>query len=225
VESVALPTITIRARSVADAGNLPVGDDVNVTVSGHGCGQEEVDLQRSLRYRQHSPTGFSWGYNGSGPAQLAFAILLTACGPEFAEQHYQDFKRDVIAAIPQDSRSWRAEIDLQEWLDASRERRTFQTEIALDWGADESMSRLDSGMTSGLDDEVLSELKQTLGKIVIEIERCYTGNEKKSKVDGALLYHAFKIFDLLPHTDAEVYGMMHDDPELRRFLEGDGSIG
>jgi len=34
---------------------------------------------RALRLRSdlfnHSPTGFEWGYGGSGPAQLALAIL------------------------------------------------------------------------------------------------------------------------------------------------------
>jgi hypothetical protein len=37
----------------------------------------------SLRHRNHSPDGFEWGYHGSGPAQLALAILLHA-----AENYY-----------------------------------------------------------------------------------------------------------------------------------------
>lgn len=32
--------------------------------------------------RNHSPTGFEWGYNGSGPAQLALAILADHFGPD-----------------------------------------------------------------------------------------------------------------------------------------------
>lgn len=32
--------------------------------------------QRSLQIRNHSPDGFSWGYGGSGPHQLALALLL-----------------------------------------------------------------------------------------------------------------------------------------------------
>ena len=30
----------------------------------------------------HSPTGFSWGYGGSGPAQLALALLADALGDD-----------------------------------------------------------------------------------------------------------------------------------------------
>ena len=43
---------------------------------------EEDGVRRPLnpRYdlRNHSPTGFAWGYLGSGPAQLALAILADA---------------------------------------------------------------------------------------------------------------------------------------------------
>lgn len=48
----------------------------------------------------HSPDGFSWGYEGSGPSQLALAILADHLGPELAMKHYQQFKRDIIAGIP-----------------------------------------------------------------------------------------------------------------------------
>ncbi len=49
----------------------------------------------------HSPTGFAWSYGGSGPAQLALAILADATGDDaFALGHYQDFKREIIAAMP-----------------------------------------------------------------------------------------------------------------------------
>lgn len=45
----------------------------------------------------HSPTGFSWGYEGSGPAQLALAILADVVGPSYAVDLHQAFKRDVVA--------------------------------------------------------------------------------------------------------------------------------
>ena len=49
----------------------------------------------------HSPDGFEWGYCGSGPAQLALAILLYEYGdPILARCCHQDFKRDVIAGFP-----------------------------------------------------------------------------------------------------------------------------
>lgn len=48
---------------------------------------------------RHSPDGFAWGYAGSGPAQLAFAILCDCCGVEYAMRWYQDFKQRVIAKL------------------------------------------------------------------------------------------------------------------------------
>lgn len=51
----------------------------------------------------HSPTGFAWGYEGSGPAQLSLALLADALGDaERALSLYQTFKRELIARIPQD---------------------------------------------------------------------------------------------------------------------------
>ena len=51
----------------------------------------------------HSPTGFEWGYCGSGPAQLA--ILANHCANnEQALNWYQRFKWAVIAELPH--REW-----------------------------------------------------------------------------------------------------------------------
>ena len=49
---------------------------------------------------RQSPSGFNWGYGGSGPAQLALAILLRATDHETAVAYYQAFKWDVIAKLP-----------------------------------------------------------------------------------------------------------------------------
>ncbi len=55
-------------------------------------------LDAGRRYVNHSPTGFECGYLGSGPAQLAFAILLDHFrSPGEALFYYQDFKQQVIA--------------------------------------------------------------------------------------------------------------------------------
>ena len=57
-------------------------------------------LDAGHRYVNHSPTGFEWGYLGSGPAQLAFAILLDHFGtPGEALLWYQDFKFLAIANL------------------------------------------------------------------------------------------------------------------------------
>ena len=50
----------------------------------------------SQEIRSHSPDGFNWGYGGSGPAQLALAILLDYAGKEVALRHYQQFKWDFV---------------------------------------------------------------------------------------------------------------------------------
>lgn len=56
----------------------------------------------SQKVYNHSPDGFSWGYGGSGPAQLALAILLKASNGDekYAMRNYQEFKRRVIAPLP-----------------------------------------------------------------------------------------------------------------------------
>lgn len=63
-------------------------------------------LPLRLELRNHSPTGFAWGYNGSGPAQLALAMMadhctlgnaLPALSEAFALCFYQDFKTAIVA--------------------------------------------------------------------------------------------------------------------------------
>jgi hypothetical protein len=47
----------------------------------------------------HSPDGFQWGYGGSGPAQLALALLLDVTGDrELSSRLHQSFKREFVAA-------------------------------------------------------------------------------------------------------------------------------
>jgi len=58
-------------------------------------------LRARLDLRSHSPAEFEWGYGGSGPAQLALAILADHCGnDEEALNLYQRFKWVVIAELP-----------------------------------------------------------------------------------------------------------------------------
>lgn len=61
---------------------------------------------RSLKIRNHSPDGFAWGYSGSGPAQLALAILLEETDEETAQDLYQDFKSKVISNLPKEEWSF-----------------------------------------------------------------------------------------------------------------------
>ena len=58
-------------------------------------------LNPRLDLWKHSPTGFEWGYAGSGPAQLALAILADYLNDEFkAVELHQEFKQNVIAHLP-----------------------------------------------------------------------------------------------------------------------------
>lgn len=47
----------------------------------------------------HSPTGLEWGYGGSGPAQLALALLADRYADPVALDHYQRFKDEVVASL------------------------------------------------------------------------------------------------------------------------------
>jgi Family of unknown function (DUF6166) len=81
-------------------------------------------LDPGYRYVNHSPTGFEWGYTGSGPAQLAFAILLCHFNaPGAALLFYQDFKEQVIAMINGD----RWELSSEEIEQALARIRIFRS--------------------------------------------------------------------------------------------------
>lgn len=59
-----------------------------------------------LNIRNHSPTGFEWGYGGSGPAQLALAMICEVTGDrDLALATYQRFKAEIVQSLPRD-RDW-----------------------------------------------------------------------------------------------------------------------
>lgn len=65
----------------------------------------------------HSRAGFDWGYAGSGPAQLALAILADCVGDERALECYQVFKRQVISELGR--AGWKlTEEQAKEWVRA-----------------------------------------------------------------------------------------------------------
>jgi len=58
-------------------------------------------LRPRLDLRSHSPAEFEWGYGGSGPAQLALALLADHLENEQeALNLYQRFKWRVVAQLP-----------------------------------------------------------------------------------------------------------------------------
>lgn len=83
-----------------------------VLIDGKPLGPE-----RSQAVWNHSPDGFSWGYGGSGPAQLALAILLHVTDDEeMSVRLHQAFKESYVSQWPQDSGGtfW---VPVQEWFD------------------------------------------------------------------------------------------------------------
>lgn len=75
----------------------------------------------SLKVRNHSPTGFEWGYGGSGPSQLALGILLDfTSDSEIALAHYMDFKQKHVAGWQPE---WQIDgIDIRKWLESQTRR-------------------------------------------------------------------------------------------------------
>jgi hypothetical protein len=79
----------------------------------------------------HSPTGFEWGYAGSGPADLALNIVQTLLNErgytgqrvdcyqgwcwDKAWQLHQDLKFDIIARVPHEGATIPYEL-LSNWL-------------------------------------------------------------------------------------------------------------
>ena len=79
--------------------------------------------QEPLRHLvHHSPTGFEWGYGGSGPADLARSIIADALGTDNPDPAvYQEFKRMFVAG-------WgdRWEISLDEIRTWAKEKAAAQ---------------------------------------------------------------------------------------------------
>lgn len=88
-----MPKRYIATRNVED-------DIFAVTVEDGG---KSYPLNPRNDFRNHSPTGISWGYGGSGPAQCALAILLDYLGDgqrRLVERLYMEFKWEFVARFP-----------------------------------------------------------------------------------------------------------------------------
>ena len=77
------------------------GDFGNVIVYDRKA-RKKRKLRPRLDLANHSPTGFAWGYGGSGPAQLSLAILADHLrNDELALKLHQDFKWALISKFEQ----------------------------------------------------------------------------------------------------------------------------
>ena len=96
-------------------------------VGGHGARDWVVSVLddtgcRSLTlHSRHSPTGHSWGYAGSGPAQLALDLLWDVLDAEPTRPLYQRFKFEIVAHWPQDGDWSISATEVLAWLDAATE--------------------------------------------------------------------------------------------------------
>ena len=98
--------LTIAAPAHQQPGRLMfagerIGGATRVTITLGGQAARELPLHLSIR--KHSPTGFEWGYAGSGPAQLALALCVEVVGRPRAERAYQSVKERLIATISEDA--------------------------------------------------------------------------------------------------------------------------
>lgn len=101
-----------REPNVAGPGIVKVVDD-----SGK---HRELNPRRDLADK--SPDGFQWGYEGSGPAQLALALIADATGDDrLALRTYQEFKRRFVAIWGQTWTITAGEVERRaKMLDAER---------------------------------------------------------------------------------------------------------
>lgn len=96
--------------------DFPFRRDVVIVEADGSTTQLKPD--RSKAVKNHSPDGFNWGYSGSGPGQLALALLLEVTDNEaVAPRYYQDFKTHFIATINSQHTDWEIpETEIIGWL-------------------------------------------------------------------------------------------------------------
>jgi len=60
--------------------------------------KEDGKIKKLAHIVRHSPTGFQFGYGGSGPADTALSILTDCVGADVANAFYQKFKSEFVAS-------------------------------------------------------------------------------------------------------------------------------
>lgn len=76
----------------------------------------ELTPFESFKIRVHSPDGFNWGYGGSGPAQLALAIIINYIKDELWISYFcNPFKWEVVAGFPK-GQDFKKTIDMGKWF-------------------------------------------------------------------------------------------------------------
>ncbi len=109
--------------------------NVEVTVDG-----QPLPPRNDLK--NHSPDGFEWGYGGSGPAQLALALLAHHFGQDgsgrVADKKalalYQAFKAKLVAGLPKEGWTLEAHVidDTVAMVVAEHASSSFERMIQLE---------------------------------------------------------------------------------------------
>lgn len=105
---------------------------MHITGDGNGAGPVHIDgvlldPAPSQAVFNHSPDGFAWGYGGSGPAQLALAILLHAgVLPNTALALHQRFKAEFLATLERSS--FGLSLDVLAWVETNHSTTAIPTE-------------------------------------------------------------------------------------------------
>lgn len=85
------------------------------------AGEDRLPKARELF--DHS-AAFEWGYLGSGPAQLALALLYHHTGNRtLALTYHQQFKQQVVSRFPVEGWSISGE-EIQDWINENVPART-----------------------------------------------------------------------------------------------------
>ena len=111
-------------RTPRPAQNKPTGPYANPTeIRYHGRrdsrGRAQVYMERPGQPAQvfNPPADYEWGYAGTGPARLAWALLYQHSGgaAELVQKHQYEFKEQVIRRLPREG--WTCtEGQIRRWL-------------------------------------------------------------------------------------------------------------
>ena len=91
---------TLKPSTPISGKRAPICGGVSIMVY---IGTKELSPKRSQALANHSPDGFNWGYAGSGPAQLALAILLEVTSEKEALLNYRAFMLGWLDPIVEDT--------------------------------------------------------------------------------------------------------------------------
>jgi len=85
------------------------------TKNGAFVTYDDTPLDLRLDLKNHSPMGFEWGYNGSGPRQLALAMIAKLTYDKNALEHYKEFAKVFIEPLNKDEWSFDTSL-LKKWI-------------------------------------------------------------------------------------------------------------